>query len=101
MFELPDEPTESETDRDGAFSYATEVHAFTVGYAAGLVAVLPVPRLARLTYQILQVEHPSRSGAIAEARAESWYALGGIALGVLSGVAILGAAAWGGLEHLL
>lgn len=35
---LPDEPTESESERDGLFSYAIEVHAFVFGLGLGYAA---------------------------------------------------------------
>lgn len=35
---LPDEPTEGDSDRDGVFSYAIEVHAFVFGLAVGYAA---------------------------------------------------------------
>lgn len=101
MSELPDGPTEASTDRDGAFSYATEWHAFAVGLAIGYVAVLPAPRLARTVYAILGIEQPTRSKAMAEAKAESWYAAGGVVAGGLLGVVTVLALAWAGVNAVV
>lgn len=36
MPDLPDEPNESDTDRDGFLSYAAEWHAFSLGFYDGM-----------------------------------------------------------------
>lgn len=42
MVDIPDKPTEDDTSRDGAFSYAAEWHAFTHGFYDGMRSIKPV-----------------------------------------------------------
>lgn len=61
--------TESSTDRDGAFSYHAETHAFAVGYADGIASISPTPPAGRTNADA--VDEPS-------------YYKGGYAAGTLS-----------------
>lgn len=83
---LPDHARESDSDYNGAFSYAGEWHAFSIGLAVGLTAVLPIPRAQKFVNSVLELEAETRSGALREARDESWYALGGMVVGILAGL---------------
>lgn len=78
---IPDAATESETTRNGAFSYAGEFHAFAIGLLVGLAMGLPSKRLRRFAWRTVGLECDCRTDAMKEARAESWYAAGGVAIG--------------------
>ena len=84
----PDSPSEDASGYDGAFSYATEFHAFGIGLALGFVSAIPVPKLRKFVYRIVGLGESRRSFAIREARAESPYALFGVILGYLAGFAL-------------
>lgn len=73
--------SESDTDYDGPFSYSGEWHAFTLGLGIGFASVMPVPKLKAFVFRTVGLKTDTRTGAIAEARRESWYALGGVILG--------------------
>jgi len=80
---------EAATARDGAFSTYTEIHAFVIGVALGVAAVLPVPAVRRSVNALAGLgPQCKRTGAIREAAAESWYALGGILLGLGLGLVL-------------
>ena len=85
----PDAPTEQASGHDGAFSYASETHAFAVGFGVGFASVMPVPRLKRFVFGVVGLGDETRSKAMREARKESWYALGGVAFGALAGLVSL------------
>ena len=84
----PDAPTEQASGHDGAFSYASETHAFAVGFGVGFASVMPVPRLKRFVFGVVGLGDETRSKAMREARKESWYALGAVIAGALFGVAL-------------
>lgn len=92
--EIPDGPTEASTERDGAFSYSSEWHAFTVGFGVGVAAVFPSKRLRRFVWDVTGLSSDSRTGALKEARKESWYALGGMVFGMAYGVALAAFTVW-------
>ena len=85
MPELPDAGSEDETERDGAFSYASEWHAFFLGIGIGMATVMPVPYFRRFVWLAtgLAETDPGRTEAIREIQKESWYAVGGAVLGIL------------------
>lgn len=89
--ELPDGATEEETSRDGFLSYAVEWHALAVGLAAGLAAG------ATGSFEILGVIVAVTVGIRAapvkplrQLKREPWYALGGVVIGFLIGLAASG-----------
>lgn len=87
--ELPDGATEEETARDGAFSYATEWHAFTLGVAIGVAMIIPSRRLNQFVWYAVgfeTIDEKTRSDALRQVRQESWYALGGVVCGVQLGL---------------
>jgi hypothetical protein len=86
--DLPDASSESETARNGAFSYATEFHAFAIGVLVGFAAVLPSRRLRRFAWDVVGIEGDARSDALREAKAKSWYAAGGVLVGALVGLLV-------------
>lgn len=86
MPELPDGPTEESTERDGAFSYAGEWHAFAIGFAVGIASVTPVKRQRQFVWRTIGIDADTATDAMREARKESWYAVGGMALGMMWGV---------------
>lgn len=82
--------SESDTDYDGPFSYSGEWHAFTLGLGVGFASVMPVPKLRQFVFRTVGLgDDQTRTGAIAEARRESWYALGGVVLGAGFGLAVV------------
>jgi uncharacterized protein YfaA (DUF2138 family) len=85
---LPDDPTGADSDRDGAFSYAGEWHAFTIGAGVGVATALPSTTAARFLYSVIGIRADSRTDAMREAKAESWYAVGGLMVGLLLGMAL-------------
>lgn len=87
----PDGKNESDTERDGAFSYSGEWHAFSIGVAVGFAAVFPAPKLKGFVFNVAGLSGTSRSQAIKEAKSESWYALGGVMFGAVIAVGIAGA----------
>lgn len=98
----PDAATEEESSYDGAFSYASEFHAFFIGLAVGLTSVLAVPKAKQFTYDLVGLgSEKKRSTAMQEARKESWYALGGMILGMGLGFAVQLALAYAGLRTLV
>lgn len=91
MTGLPDGPTEDSTDRDGAFSYAGEWHAFFTGVGVGMAAVVPSKKFKRFVWYALSIDtlrddEVEVSDAMAEARSEGWYAMGGVVFGVVLGL---------------
>lgn len=66
MVELPDEPAEESTERNGFLSYAGEVHAFILGVYRGLSTADPT------------TDDPPE---YADVEAEPWYYAGGFLLG--------------------
>lgn len=84
--------TEADSERDGAFSYSSEVHAFVIAMAVGFVTVFPSSRLRRFVYEATGLDGDwSRSKAMKEVKKESWYALGGMMLGVGSAIVAIAA----------
>lgn len=67
---LPDEPNEEDTERDGAFSYAGEWHAFTIGVYRGLTTLRP-----------WEDEVPDEE--YQDVADEPWYYRGGFVLGTI------------------
>lgn len=89
--------TESDTARDGLLSYRSEWHALTLGVAIGLAMLVPSANLRRVVWYAIGIETleaEKRSKALREIRKESWYALGGVVLGVLLGVVLVYVALW-------
>lgn len=92
--ELPDEPNESDTERDGLLSYATEWHALIVGGATGLYAGYTAnPHLYFVVLAVaLGIIGAKRFGptdrvrALGEVAAEPWYALAGLSAMFMVGV---------------
>lgn len=76
--ELPDGSTEDATERDGAFSYAGEWHAFTIGVYRGLV-----------TYKPWSDDFDEVAAEYDDVDAEPWYYKGGYVVGTLVQVAVL------------
>lgn len=99
----PDAPTEGDTERNGAFSYAGEFHAFAIGAFAGLAAALsygtalqPAGLAAFLgvvavALGLSKSERFRNSLAVGEVEKEPWYAAGGavIVFFVGAGVRVL------------
>lgn len=81
--------TEDDSDYDGAFSYAGEVHAFVIGLAVGVATVVPSRRLKRFVYSGIGLGDATRSKAMQEVRAESWYAFGGVLAGMTAAFLVL------------
>lgn len=86
---LPDGPTEDSTERDGVLSYAGEWHALAIGFAVGFASVVPIPKVRKFVFEIVGLGGDmTRTKAFKEAKSESWYAFGGMALGTVWGVLI-------------
>lgn len=86
--DLPDASSEEATARNGAFSYASEFHAFAIGLLVGFAAALPSKRLRRFAWRLVGLDTDARSDALREAKAESWYAAGGVIIGALVGLLV-------------
>lgn len=84
-------PSEDATPRDGAFSYSGEWHAFFIGAGVGFAAVMPSARLREFVFRVVGFDGTglSRTAAVREAKDESWYALGGVVVGAMLGLACL------------
>lgn len=78
---------ESSSDRNGFISHQGEWHALVLGFGAGFTGVFPSRKLRDYTYRVLGTYEDEVTLAMAEARSESWYAVGGVLLGAF--VAIL------------
>jgi len=92
-----DAPTEEDSKRNGAFSYAGEYHAFAIGVGAGAVAALGTnPELAAAVVAValggsgVEAARKRLQGkkVVAEVSREPWYAIGGVALGYAIGLGI-------------
>ena len=86
--ELPDAPTEEDTERDGFLSYASEWHAAAIGAAAGLfgglslgspIEPLGIGAMGAVVVVALGIKGAGRlknKTAVRELDAEPWYGLG-------------------------
>lgn len=94
---LPDKPSESDTTRSGAFSYASEFHAFAIGMAVGAASLAP-SRVKAYIFGVVGVPpNSTRKGVAQEVQKEPWYLAGGYVIGLMLGVLVYGAAASSGL----
>lgn len=85
------QPEESDTERDGLFSYDGEVHAFFIGVGAGLASLAPGV-VKRFMFRVLGINTDTKRRDVAhEVSAEPWYVMGGYFLGVTLGVVIYSA----------
>lgn len=102
MSPLPDGATEGDTDRDGVLSYAGEWHALEVGFAVGFASVVPYPKLKRFVFAIVGLgADMTRTQAFKEAKRESWYALTGVVLGAVVGLAFQAVALYLGVAVMV
>lgn len=104
MTDLPDAATEDDTARDGLLSYAGEWHALTLGITIGLAMFVPSTNFRRVVWFAVgleTIEAEKRSKALRQVREESWYALGGVVLGLLLGIVLLYVALWIALVAVL
>lgn len=81
-----------ETDADGILGSRREWNALLIGIAIGFVSLTPVPKTREFVYHVVGLLDEdgnvrSRSMAVKEARRESVYAAGGIALGAVLAIA--------------
>jgi len=92
-----DAPTESDSERNGVFSYAGEYHAFAIGAGAGAVAALGTnPELAAAVVAValggssVEAARNRLKGkkVVEEVSTEPWYSIGGVALGYAIGLSI-------------
>jgi len=78
---------ERDSQRDGAFSYSKENHAFVLGLGAGLLTGLTGRRdLAVVVAAVALGVRAAPTGRLKQLRKEPWYALGGLILGFLAGL---------------
>lgn len=86
---LPDQPTESASERNGVFSYAGENHSFVLGAGVGFVsAATGTFSLATLLVGVALGETKANGKALREIQSEPWYAVGGLLAGVLAGTVL-------------
>jgi hypothetical protein len=92
MPDLPDEPTEEASERDGFLSYAVEVHALGLGVGAGMTAALTGRwEIVGVTGSVALGVGGAAVSSAPVARnitREPWYFLGGLAVGLVAGAAI-------------
>lgn len=69
----PDAPTEEDSERDGAFSYAAEWHAFTIGFYRGLT-----------TYKPWSDDYDEIAEQFDDVAKEPWYYKGGYIFGTFA-----------------
>lgn len=88
--------TEAGTIRDGFLSHATEVHALVIGLGAGFVSELLHQPIAAAAVVMVALglkgadwarRHLS-SEVVGEVRQEPWYAVAGVLVGYVVGVAV-------------
>jgi len=95
MIEIPDAP-ESETERDGVFSSAPEVHAFVIGLALGIAVSAPegIALVSSFVLVIVGARDAQRKWnkkVLRETKREPWYFTGGLVLALPVGLFLLGA----------
>lgn len=88
-------PRETDTDYDGAFSYAVEWHALIIGFTIGFTVYAPMPLEVKAAIAAaLGVEEISgkmwfqKKKVAQEMRAEPYYALAGLFVGLFVGTVL-------------
>lgn len=73
----------------GLFSVDDEWHAFVLGFGAGFSAVFPSDELREFVYGSIGAEDKPTSPAMIESKRESWYAVAGVFIGIITAILVI------------